>query len=249
MSESYIYGIHAVEKFIQQSSPQSIELVATEGRNPRLLSVIGQARKSGIPLRYASRDELNELVGNNKHQGCVLQIEVVEGQQKSLEQCLTELNGESLFLVLDGVQDPHNLGACLRTSDAAGVDAVIIPRDRSVSLNATVRKVSAGAAESVPLIEVTNLSRCLKMLKDAGVWIYGTSGDAESSLYDFAYQGPVALVMGAEGSGLRRLTAEQCDYLVSLPMRGVVESLNVSVATGVCLFEIDRSRRQLTTQG
>ena len=249
MSESYIYGIHAVEKFIQQSSTQSIELVATEGRNPRLLSVIGQARKAGIPLRFASRDELNELVGNNKHQGCVLQIKVLEGQRKSLEQCLTELSSESLFLVLDGVQDPHNLGACLRTSDAAGVDAVIIPKDRSVSLNATVRKVAAGAAESVPLIEVTNLSRCLKMLKDAGVWIYGTSGEAESSLYDFDYQGPVALVMGAEGSGLRRLTAEQCDYLVSLRMRGVVESLNVSVATGVCLFEINRSRRQLTTQG
>ena len=242
MSDSYIYGIHAVEKFIQQSSPQSIELVATEGRNPRLLSVIGQARKSGIPLRYASRDELNELVGNNKHQGCVLQIEVVEGQQKSLEQCLAELNRNSLFLILDGVQDPQNLGACLRTSDAAGVDAVIIPKDRSATLNATVRKVAAGAAESVPLIEVTNLSRCLKMLKDAGVWIYGTSGDAQDSLYVHAYGGPVALVMGAEGHGLRRLTAEQCDHLVKLPMHGVVESLNVSVATGICLYEIMRSR-------
>lgn len=249
MSESYIYGIHAVEKFIQQSAQHSIELVTTEGRNPRLLSVIGQARKSKIPLRFASRDELNELAGNNKHQGCVLQIRVIEGQQKSLEQCLTELSSDSLFLVLDGVQDPHNLGACLRTSDAAGVDAVIIPKDRSASLNATVRKVAAGAAESVPLIEVTNLSRCLKMLKDAGVWIYGTGGEAQASLYDLEYSGPVALVMGAEGDGLRRLTAEQCDYMVSLPMRGVVESLNVSVATGVCLFEINRSRQQLTSRG
>jgi 23S rRNA (guanosine2251-2'-O)-methyltransferase len=242
MIKSCIYGIHAVEKFIQQSSQQCVELVTTEGRNPRLLSVIGQARKAGVVVRHTGRDELNDLTGNNKHQGCVLRIRVVEGQQKSLEQCLTELNSDSLFLVLDGVQDPHNLGACLRTSDAAGVDAVIIPKDRSASLNATVRKVAAGAAESVPLIEVTNLSRCLKMLKDAGVWIYGTSGDAQASLYAHNYSGPVALVMGAEGSGLRRLTAEQCDHLVKLPMLGVVESLNVSVATGVCLYEIMRSR-------
>lgn len=242
MSKSSIYGIHAVEKFIQQSAQQCVELITTEGRNPRLLSVIGQARKAGIPQRHAGRDQLNELVGNDKHQGCVLQIRVVEGQQKSLEQCLTELNRNSLFLILDGVQDPHNLGACLRTSDAAGVDAVIIPKDRSASLNATVRKVAAGAAESVPLIEVTNLSRCLQMLKDAGVWIYGTSGDAQDSLYAHDYSGPVALVMGAEGHGLRRLTAQQCDHLVKLPMHGVVESLNVSVATGVCLYEIMRSR-------
>ena len=243
MSKSCIYGIHAVEKFIQQSSQQCLELITTEGRNPRLLSVIGQARKAGVAVRHAGRDALNDLVGNNKHQGCVLQIKVTKGQQKTLEQCLAGLNSGSLFLVLDGVQDPHNLGACLRSADAAGVDAVIIPKDRSASLNATVRKVAAGAAESVPLIAVTNLSRCLKMLKDAGVWIYGTSGDAPGSLYGHDFNGPVALVMGAEGSGLRRLTAEQCDYLVRLPMLGVVESLNVSVATGVCLFEINRSRQ------
>ncbi len=243
MNESYIYGIHAVEKFIQRSAEQGVELIASEKRNPRLLSVIGQTRKAQIPVRFASRDELGRLAGSDKHQGCVLQIKVVEGQQKSLEQCITELKRDSLFLVLDGVQDPHNLGACLRTADASAVKAVIIPKDRSVKMNATVRKVAAGGAESVSLIEVTNLARSLKMLKDAGVWIYGTSGDAESSLYDFDYQGPVALVMGAEGTGLRRLTVEQCDYLVRLPMYGVVESLNVSVASGVCLYEILRSRR------
>lgn len=242
MNESYIYGIHAVEKFIQKTPERAIELLATEARNPRLLSVLGQARKAKIPVEIKKRDGLSTLAGSDKHQGCVLQIKIVEGQQKSIEQCIVELTKESLFLVLDGVQDPHNLGACLRTADAAGVDAVIIPKDRSASLNATVRKVAAGAAESVPLIEVTNLSRCITMLKDAGVWIYGTSGEADSSLYDYDYQGAVALVMGAEGSGLRRLTAEQCDYLVKLPMLGVVESLNVSVATGVCLYEILRSR-------
>jgi 23S rRNA (guanosine2251-2'-O)-methyltransferase len=160
----------------------------------------------------------------------------------SVEQCLAEMHNQSLFLVLDGVQDPHNLGACLRTANGAGVDAVIIPKDRSAKLNATVSKVAAGAAESTPLLEVTNISRCLKDLKNAGVSIYGTSGDANDSLYDFNYQNPVALVMGSEGDGLRRLTMEQCDHLLKLPMQGSVESLNVSVATGVCLYEIMRSR-------
>ena len=242
MSESTIYGIHAVEKFLQQTPENSIELLATEGRNPRLLSVIGQTRKAEIPVRFISREELSKLAGSDKHQGCVLQIRVVAGQQKSLEQCISELKPDSLLLVLDGVQDPHNLGACLRSADATGVDAVIIPKDRSAKLNATVRKVAAGGAETVPLIEVTNLVRSLKDLKTAGVWIYGTSADAEQSIYDFDYKSPVALVMGSEGDGLRRLTVEQCDQLIKLPMQGSVESLNVSVATGVCLYEINRAR-------
>ncbi len=242
MSESYVYGIHAVEKFIQKTPEHAIQLVATEGRNPRLLSVIGQARKASIQIEFKKRDDLSAVVRSDRHQGCVLQIKIVDLRQKSVEQCIVELTADSIFLVLDGVQDPHNLGACLRTADAVGVDAVIIPRDRSAKLNATVRKVAAGGAESVPLIEVTNLARCLTMLKEAGVWIYGTSGDAGSSLYEYDYRGPVALVMGAEGSGIRRLTTEQCDYLVKLPMHGSVESLNVSVAAGVCLYEILRSR-------
>lgn len=242
MTKSYIYGIHAIEKFIHQSAAQAIELLAVERRNPRLLSLIGQTRKAGITVRFVARDELSRLAGSDNHQGCVLLIRVVEGQQKSLEQCITELNKDSLFLVLDGVQDPHNLGACLRTADATGVDAVIIPKDRSAKLNATVRKVAAGGAESVALIEVTNLVRSLKILKEAGVWVYGTSGEAESSLYDFDYKGPTALVMGSEGEGLRRLTVEACDHLIKLPMLGAVESLNVSVASGVCLYEVLRSR-------
>jgi len=242
MSESFIYGIHAVEKFVQHSPEQGVELLAVEKRNPRLLTVIGQTRKANIPVQFASRDELSKLAGSDKHQGCVLRINVIAGQQKSLEQCISEISPTSLFLVLDGVQDPHNLGACLRSADAAGVDALIIPKDRSVKLNATVRKVAAGGAETISIIEVTNLARCLKDLKAAGVWIYGTSGDAEQSIYDFDYKSPVALVMGSEGDGLRRLTAEQCDQLIKLPMLGSVESLNVSVATGVCLYEINRAR-------
>jgi len=247
MSESFVYGIHAIEKFIQRTPEQGIELLATEGRNPRLLSVIGQTRKQQISVRFVDQNKLSQLAGSDKHQGCVLRIKVVAGQQKSFEQCISEINQDSLFLVLDGVQDPHNLGACLRTADATGVDAVIVPKDRAVGLNATVRKVAAGGAETVALIEVTNLNRCLKALQAAGVWVYGASGDADATVYDFDYVGPVALVMGAEGGGLRRLTAEQCDQLLKLPMAGVVESLNVSVATGVCLYEIRRQREAANT--
>ena len=244
MTESFIYGIHALEKFIQHNREQAIELFALENKNPRLLSLIGQARKAGIPVNGLTKDKLSELVGSDKHQGCVLKIIAQESAQKSLQQCIVEIDKHSLFLVLDGVQDPHNLGACLRSADAAAVTAVIIPKDRSVKINATVRKVAAGGAETVPVIEVTNLVRTLKELKDAGVWIYGTSGDAATSIYDFSYDAPVALVMGSEGDGIRRLTAEQCDQLIKLPMKGVVESLNVSVATGICLYEISRSRSQ-----
>ncbi|MCP4494060.1 MAG: 23S rRNA (guanosine(2251)-2'-O)-methyltransferase RlmB [Gammaproteobacteria bacterium] len=242
MSHSFVYGLHAVEKFVQKTPQQAIELFVSEGRNPRLLSVISQTRKAQIPVHISTRDELSKRAGSDKHQGCVLQIKVIAGHQKSLEQCLSELNRESLFLVLDGVQDPHNLGACLRSADASGVDAVIIPKDRSAKLNATVRKVAAGGAESVALVEVTNLARSLNAMKQAGVWIYGSSSDASETIYEFDFQTPVALVMGSEGSGLRRLTLEQCDELVKLPMKGTVESLNVSVAAGVCLYEILRSR-------
>lgn len=242
MSESYTYGFHAVTKMLQHSPEACQELICTERRNSRLLSVIALARKGRLPVRFESRERLATLTGTEKHQGCVLRIDDSRVGVRSLEQCLAGIHQRSLFLVLDGIQDPHNLGACLRTADAAGVDAVIIPKDRSASLNATVRKVAAGGAESVPLLEVTNIARSLEQLKQAGVWIYGTSGEAASSIYDFDYGLPLALVMGAEGSGLRRLTRERCDYLIKLPMFGAVESLNVSVATGVCLYEIMRSR-------
>ncbi|MFV2032338.1 MAG: 23S rRNA (guanosine(2251)-2'-O)-methyltransferase RlmB [Gammaproteobacteria bacterium] len=242
MNASYACGFHAVTKLLQHSPGACQALICTEGRNQRLLSVIALARKNKLPVRFDSRDQLARLVGTEKHQGCVLQIADAEASVQSFEQCLAGIHQRSLFLVLDGIQDPHNLGACLRTADAAGVDAVIIPKDRAVGLNATVRKVAAGGAESVPLLPVTNIARSLKQLKQAGVWIYGTGGEADAELYDFDYCLPLALVMGAEGEGLRRLTREQCDYLIKLPMLGRVESLNVSVATGVCLYEVMRSR-------
>ena len=242
MSQSYIYGFHAISKMLQHSPQSCIELLCTEARNPRLLSLIASARQAGLSVRFESRDGLSKLSGNVKHQGCVMQIADESPNALTLEQLLQQNNDRSLYLVLDGVQDPHNLGACLRTADATGVDAVIIPKDRSAGLTAIVRKVAAGGAETVPLIEVTNLARCLKDMKKAGIWIYGTSGEAMTGLYEFQYNSSVALVMGAEGDGLRRLTSEQCDHLIKLPMLGAVESLNVSVATGVCLYEILRSR-------
>ena len=241
MNERFVYGIHAVTQFLKQSPDRCLALYCADRRNPRLLELVEQARSKGVEVRMEKRERLTQLGGGDKHQGCLLEI-IDSTTTLNFDQCLQAINANTLLLVLDGVQDPHNLGACLRSADACGVDAVIIPRDRSVKVNATVRKVAAGGAESVPVIEVTNLVRSLKELKQAGVWVYGSSGEAPGSLYDHDYSGPIALVMGAEGSGLRRLTMESCDHLVKLPMRGQVESLNVSVATGICLYEILRSR-------
>ena len=242
MSDLYIYGFHPIAKMLQHTPESCQEFICTDSKNPRLISLIARVKELKLSIRVEAKTVLSSLVDSDKHQGCVMRYVPSTSGITSVEQCLAEMHNKSLFLVLDGVQDPHNLGACLRTANGAGVDAVIIPKDRSAKLNATVSKVAAGAAELTPLLEVTNISRCLQDLKAAGVWIYGTSGDAKDSLYDFDYENPVALVMGAEGDGLRRLTMEQCDQLVKLPMQGSVESLNVSVATGICLYEIMRSR-------
>ncbi len=241
MSAQLAYGLHAVGRCLRQDPDRCRELVCAERRNPRLLELIALAEAARVPQRFAEADALTRLAGSDKHQGCVLLLATV-GPTLDFDSCVASIRPDSLLLVLDGVQDPHNLGACLRSADACGVDAVIIPRDRSARLNATVRKVAAGAAESVPLLEVTNLARSLRALKDAGVWIYGAAGDAADSLYAQDFAGPAALVMGGEGKGLRRLTREACDHVVRLPMRGRVESLNVSVATGICLYEIRRAR-------
>jgi 23S rRNA (guanosine2251-2'-O)-methyltransferase len=241
MSNSIVFGIHAVKRRLQQAPQQCLALICVENNNPRLRELVDLAEQSNVKLQLQNRERLTQLCGSSKHQGCALQT-IEAATMLDFDQCLNAIHPNSLLLVLDGIQDPHNLGACLRSADACGVDAVIIPRDRAVKVNATVRKVAAGGAESVPVIEVTNLARALTELKQAGVWIYGTSGDADVSLYEHDYRGPIALVMGAEGAGLRRLTIASCDHLVKLPMRGQVESLNVSVATGICLFEMLRSR-------
>ncbi len=242
MSQSFIYGLHAIKKMLQFSVDECEELYCLQSKNQRLQQIISLAKQKKIKTVVQSREQLDALSGSQKHQGCVLKVRAGAHKAISLEELLQQVNDQSLLLVLDGVQDPHNLGACLRTADAAGVMAVIVPKDRAVGMTPVVKKVAAGGAESVPLITVTNLSRSLKQLQKAGVWLVGTSGEADKNLYETDLPGAIALVMGAEGEGIRRLTAEQCDYLVKLPMKGQVESLNVSVATGICLYEINRAR-------
>ncbi len=218
-------------------------LVAEDTRNQRVRDIELMARDAGILVVPTNRDNLGQLTGLESHQDVVAEL---GGQanldEAGLEALLDELDEAPLLLVLDGVTDPHNLGACLRTAEAAGVHAVIVPRDRAAGLTPAARKASAGASEVLPLVQVTNLARTLRALKDRGIWLYGTTGNADSDLYAQDLDGPLALVMGSEGEGLRRLTAETCDFLVSIPMHGATESLNVSVATGVCLFEIRRQR-------
>jgi 23S rRNA (guanosine2251-2'-O)-methyltransferase len=245
MSEtSVIFGLHAVRTLLQQRPERAALLLLQKGRDDaRMQELVQLAQARSIKTEWRDQKELDRLSGSERHQGACLQIRSVgvlgEG---ALDDLLDGATTAPLLLVLDGVQDPHNLGACMRTADAAGVAAVIVPKDRAAGLSATVRKVASGAAESVPLIQVTNLARTLRWLKERDIWIVGTDDQAEHSLYGAKLTGPLAIVLGAEGTGLRRLTRESCDVLVSIPMRGIVESLNVSVATGVLLYEALRQR-------
>ncbi len=244
MSQQTVFGIHAVSALLEKD-PESIHaLMVLQGRtDERLQKLLAQATQQGVRLQTVARKELDQLV-RGRHQGVVALVEAASQlDEGDLEAILDGLQGRAAFLlILDGVTDPHNLGACLRSADAAGVHAVIIPKDKSASLNATVRKVACGAAETVPLISVTNLARTMEWLQQRGIWITGAAGEAEQDIYRADLKGPMALAMGAEGTGLRRLTREHCDQLVKIPMAGAVSSLNVSVATGVCLFEAVRQR-------
>lgn len=249
----YIYGIHAVDSLLRRN-PKSVQrLWVQQGReDKRIVSLVELAGNQGVPVARQPRQDLDEMV-SGRHQGVVaetLDMPVHDEatpsnlwREADLLKAVEDKNGAMLILVLDGVTDPHNLGACLRSADAAGVDAVVVPKDRSADLNPVSRKVACGAAEVVPFVKVTNISRTLQALQDRGVWLFGTSGDAEKSIYDNDLTSSMALVMGGEGGGMRRLTREQCDFLVNLPMAGSVSSLNVSVATGICLFEIVRQRQ------
>jgi 23S rRNA (guanosine2251-2'-O)-methyltransferase len=247
MSQELVFGIHAVEALLKRSPARIGELLVLEGRaDKRVAPLIGQAERAGIRIQRLARHKLDQLVSGN-HQGVVARVS--EGAQEQFAQWgeadLDDLvaNAEKpLVLVLDGVTDPHNLGACLRSADAAGVTAVVVPKDNAASITPVVRKVACGAAEVIPFIQVTNLARTLKQLQEAGLWIVGTTGEADQTLYEQDLKGPIVMVMGAEGSGMRRLTKEHCDFLVRLPMAGSVSSLNVSVATGICLFEAVRQR-------
>ena len=239
----WVFGIHAVAALLERQPQKVEEIWLQQGRNDRRIHDIQQqAESQGITCVIQPRDKFDQQVDGN-HQGVMAATAAAKAlKERDLAALLDDLDNP-LLLVLDGITDPHNLGACLRTADAAGVDVVIAPKDNSAPLNATVSKVACGAAEAVPFVQVTNLARVLKDLQQRGIWIYGTAGEAEQNIYQTDLNGPMALVMGAEGKGMRRLTREHCDYLVKLPMMGSVSSLNVSVATGVCLFEALRQRQ------
>ena len=243
--EQLLIGIHAVSSALKAASGDVEWLrIALDSKNKRLLEIESRAHGSGIKVMKVKLSELDKLSGQQRHQGVIAGFKGSNvAPEARLEAVLDDIEGEPLVLVLDGVQDPHNLGACLRTAEAAGVDLVIICKDRSVGITPVVRRAASGAAEVMPIIQATNLARVLRELKKRGIWLAGTSDEATDSLYAKDLGGPLALVMGSEGIGLRRLTAELCDYLVNIPMAGQVESLNVSVATGVCLYEIIRQRQ------
>ncbi|MFK8330957.1 23S rRNA (guanosine(2251)-2'-O)-methyltransferase RlmB [Pseudomonas sp. BJa5] len=238
-----IYGVHAVEALLRHHPKRVKQIWLSEGRSePRLQALLELAAQYRVAVGQAERRELDAWV-EGVHQGVVAEVSPSQvWGEAMLEELLDRTEVTPLILVLDGVTDPHNLGACLRTADAAGALAVVVPKDKSATLTPAVRKVACGAAEVIPLVAVTNLARTLEKLQQRGLWIVGTAGEAEQELYQQDLTGPTILIMGAEGKGMRRLTREHCDFLVKLPMAGSVSSLNVSVATGICLFEAVRQR-------
>jgi 23S rRNA (guanosine2251-2'-O)-methyltransferase len=239
-----VFGLHAVESLLQNQSKRVQRLCyAQERQDKKIEQVVQAAKKQGIRVEQLSRAELDRLAQEGNHQGVVALCEKARAYTESdLKVLLEELEKPPFLLILDGVQDPHNLGACLRSADAAGVHAVIVPKDKAVGITPVVSKVACGAAEVIPFVQVTNLARTMDMLKERGIWLYGAAGEADASLYQTKLTGPIAIVLGAEGDGLRRLTRENCDVLLKIPMQGTVSSLNVSVATGIFLFEALRQR-------
>ncbi|HEY9268842.1 MAG TPA: 23S rRNA (guanosine(2251)-2'-O)-methyltransferase RlmB [Methylotenera sp.] len=246
MSDARIlFGFHAVLSRLRQHSASVQEILIDRDRiDARMKDLLNMAELAGVRTMQVERSRLDGMAGiNGRHQGVIARVVDTPIPYKDIHDILeSDLKEPAFFLILDGVEDPHNLGACLRVADAMGVHAVIAPKDRAAGLNATVRKVACGAAETVPFIAVTNLARTIRELKEAGVFVVGTTMDAPSTLLNTKLQGPIALVLGAEGDGMRRLTQETCDALITIPMYGSVESLNVSVASGICLYEIRRQR-------
>ncbi|PAJ71992.1 23S rRNA (guanosine(2251)-2'-O)-methyltransferase RlmB [Pseudoalteromonas sp. NBT06-2] len=248
MSNELIFGFHSVEAILNTEPERFIEIYALKGRDDkRLMPVLENAAQFGVSIQYMHRKTLDEKSKGEQHQGIIAKVKAGKKySEKDLDIILANKvakNGDAFLLILDGITDPHNLGACLRNADAAGADAIIVPKDNSARLNGIARKVACGAAETIPLIQVTNLARTLREIKEQGVWVVGTAGETDTHVFDAKLTGPIAIVMGAEGTGMRRLTREHCDSLVKIPMVGTVSSLNVSVATGICLFEVLRQRR------
>lgn len=246
MSEQFVYGMHAVAALLANPHRKIYSLlVSQDGDNKRVLELIDKATQMGIPIEKISMQKMNQRFAEYTHQGIVARASPVQEYLESdLIPLLETCKKPCLVLILDGITDPHNLGACLRSADAAGVDFVVIPKDKNASITPVVSKVACGAAESIPVVRVTNLARAMEILKEQGVWIYGAAGEARESIYELDGTGSIALVMGAEGEGLRRLTRERCDGLFAIPMLGTVESLNVSVASGICLYEVLRQRQR-----
>jgi 23S rRNA (guanosine2251-2'-O)-methyltransferase len=240
----WVYGLHAVQAALDRAPQRVLELMLAAARDDqRMQSIRQRAEALGVSVQPVTTDALMKLIGDVVHQGALARVRPLPPwDENALIASLGDLAEDALLLILDGVTDPHNLGACLRTADAAGAHALIIPRDRSASVDGIVRKVAAGAAEFLPVASVTNLARTLGRLKERGIWVVGTDQDAPQSIHAADLKRPLALVLGAEGSGMRRLTRERCDYLVRIPMAGSVGSLNVSVAAGVALFEARRQR-------
>jgi 23S rRNA (guanosine2251-2'-O)-methyltransferase len=244
MAATLLFGFHAVGVRLKTAPKSVLEIhVDATRRDQRMRQFVERASAAGARMIDSDDERLQKMCGTHRHQGVVARVEALAASH-SLDDTLDTVAGDALLLVLDGVTDPHNLGACLRVADGAGVHAVIAPKDHAVGINATVAKVASGAADTVPYFMVTNLARTLNELKERGIRIVGTSDDAPRSLYDSDLKGPLALVLGAEGAGMRQLTGRTCDELVFLPMRGAVESLNVSVASGICLYEAVRQRER-----
>ena len=244
MSEQFVYGVHAVSALLANPHRVTKKLFVSQDRmDKRVQDLLDKASQAKIIIEKLSAQQMNQRFADFTHQGVVASASALPDYNEShLLALLESAKSPSLILILDGVTDPHNLGACLRTADATGVDFVVIPKDKNASITPVVSKVACGAAEAIPVVRVTNLVRSMELLKEQGVWIYGAAGEADSSLYQIDCTGTIAVVMGAEGEGLRRLTREHCDGLFSLPMVGSVDSLNVSVATGVSLYEVLRQR-------
>lgn len=240
-----IFGLHPARAILEQQPERLVEIFVTRERQDKpLQEIVSLAQRLGVRVQFVPKATLDKKTDGGNHQGILITATAVPPlNEHDLDRLCEEAGAQAFFLVLDGVTDPHNLGACIRTADAAGVTAVIVPKDKSASITPIVSKVACGAAETVPFVQVTNLARTLRQLQERQVWVIGTAGEATRTLYNVDMRGAVALVMGAEGDGMRRLTRETCDELIRIPLLGTVSSLNVSVATGVCLYEVVRQRQ------
>lgn len=243
MTTSLIFGLHAVQTVLTLQPERLLHLYVSDRHDQKMQQLLQLANRLSVTIEPITKSALDELCAAGNHQGIAAVCKPARiYSENDLEPLLAQLPAPAFILILDGVQDPHNLGACFRSADAAGIQMMIAPKDKAVGITPVVAKVACGATESIPFVQVTNLARALTKLKDHGIWLYGAAGEANETIYQTTLTGPIALVLGAEGSGLRRLTRDHCDALMRIPMQGVVSSLNVSVATGIILFEALRQR-------